>query len=252
MFVTHTPPFRGRGRRRFNRGWRLCNNPHALSPGCRRLSSEAHIVILEGTSLSFEATDKDLEDVGEEYCFRRAVPGVPAEQLQVTVAGPMLTVRTLTEVPGQRFEWRVAIPHDVSSDDITAEVKDGFLNVRLPKQRPHDIAITTNGHAGELWNFENWGGAYRLTHPAPAVRISDVKVKVLEGFVFVEVKSKNARFSREVALPPGVDVDGVSADIVNGILVVTLPKIEKDVIRVYSVETSEDEALYDEARLNAS
>jgi len=204
--------------------------------------------------------ETELEDVGTEYCFSRAIPGIPSEELQVAVQGPTLTVKTLTEIPGKRFEWRLAIPEDVSSDCITAEITNGVLNVRLPKIPPRTIPVGCVDAEPDLWKLENWGSEYRLMHPAPGVRTSDVVVKVADGFLFVKVQGPNGRFSREVSIPPAVDVDAIMVDIERDMLVVTLPKVEREEIRVHCRSASdgpstsstllseEDDLLYNEAR----
>ena len=266
MFVCHTPPFRGRGRRGPCRGWRTNHGPHGSGFCMRRHGFPFHIHPCEVRFNPVEIYDNELEDVGHEYTFRRAIPGIPPEQLEVVVEGPMLTVRTLTEVPGQRFEWRVAIPDDVSSECITAEVTNGFLHVRMPKMLPRAIPVSVSNTDGDLWKLEHWGSEYRLTHPAPGVHPNDVVVNVEEGFIFVKVQGPNARFSREVSLPPAVDVDAIMVDIENGQLIVTLPKYERDEIRVHCATeravngagpsappdnhaiSDEENALYDEAR----
>lgn len=257
MFVCHTPPFRGRRRRSISREWRTCGGPHG--PHGNRRRAAGRVCVAEELFCAVEATEHELEDVGSEYCFRRAVPGIPPEQLQVAVQGPMLTVRTLAEVPGQRFEWKLLIPDDVHNECITAEIENGFLNVRLPKIPPRVIPVTGATSEPDLWKFENWGSEYRLTHPAPGVEPSDVMVKVEEGFLFVKVQCHNARFSREVSMPPAVDVDAIVVDIDNGLLIITLPKVERDEIRVHcrtgsagpstsSLLSEEDDILYNEAR----
>lgn len=258
MFVCHTPPFRTR-RRSLSRDWRTCSGTHTLP---NRPRTGPHVVAPDSVETVYCPVEAEfeLEDVGSEYCFCRAIPGIPPEELQVAIEGPTLTVKTLTEIPGRRFEWRLAIPQDVSNDCITAEVKDGVLNVRLPKIPPRMFPVTGDDVSVDLWKLEHWGSEYRLTHPAPGVQASDVVVKVADGFLFVKVNGPNGRFSREVSVPPAVDVDAILVDIQNNMLVVTLPKIEREEIRIHrrsasgvpstssTFNSEEDDLLYNEAR----
>lgn len=239
MFACHTPPFRPRCRRFANREWRFGMGPCGPAFGHRRHMHGVPIRRLSDTLFFLEASENDLEDIGSEYCFRRAVPGIDVTQLQVVVEGPILTVRTLTEVPGQRFEWRLVIPNDVSNECITAEVENGFLDVRLPKYAPRVIPVSTTHPVPEtLWKLENRLDEYRLTHPAIGIHPEDVFVEVEEGFLFVKVQSPNGAFSREVGIPPEVDIAAVKIDIENEMLIITLPKLQRDEIHTPCAEDS--------------
>jgi len=191
--------------------------------------------------MPIEWDSSELEEVETEYCFCRAIPGISSSSLAVDIRGPFLIVKSLTEIPGERFSWRMIIPEDVKQEDITADVENGLLNVRFPKLSPRSIPVLAKGEvASDLWRLENWNGEYRLTHPAIGVAMSDVKVVAEERYLFVKVSGKNGRFAREVALPPKVDVDSIKTQLKDGLLIITLPKIESEdvIIRRYSSDSS--------------
>ena len=75
------------------------------------------------------------------------VPGVPMEDLDVTIVGTTLTLKgarkPAAQVPHERhyrherrygtFGRSVQLPHKVDADKVTATLEDGILSVRLPK-----------------------------------------------------------------------------------------------------------------------
>lgn len=280
MFCYNTPPFHPRGRRHSRRG-----RPHPFGhppfgPNGRFRGPGFGFFNVPGPFFDDEHLEVDLDDVGAEYCFNRAVPGISADGLHVDVQGPVLTVKTLTEVPGQRFKWQILVPDDVELDAISAQVDDGMLAVRLPKRSVRVIPVTSSSEArnqpqmpqnrtSNLWQLENWGSEYRLTHPAPGRHPNDIVVDVEEGFIFVKCQGSDGRFSGEFNLPPGVDVDSIMVDIIDGVLVVTMPKLERGPHRIQcrgtldeagpsapppvqnddAISEDEDAALYDKARL---
>jgi HSP20 family protein len=92
----------------------------------------------------------DVLDREGEVLVRAEVPGVDKEGLKVELAGQMLTIggerhQEEKEEKGDYFHSEIAhgsfsrtirLPEDVSLDKVTAEFKDGMLEIHLPKTEP--------------------------------------------------------------------------------------------------------------------
>jgi len=104
--------------------------------------------LLAGGALRGPAVD--VEETPEEVVVRAEVPGVPAEDIQVSLNGDLLTITAETESHRQpRFFRRgpeehryfalhetIRLPAAVREEAAEAECKDGVLTVRLPKVAP--------------------------------------------------------------------------------------------------------------------
>ncbi|MBX3143982.1 MAG: Hsp20/alpha crystallin family protein [Trueperaceae bacterium] len=91
----------------------------------------------------------DLYETVEGLVLEMAVPGVKAEQIDVSIEGRQLTVRGASEhvtqeAAQERRYWlqgitrgefvrTIAVPSGVKADDISATVTDGILRVVMPK-----------------------------------------------------------------------------------------------------------------------
>lgn len=86
-----------------------------------------------------------------------AVPGVDAGNVDITFEKGVLTITAKQEVKeenkkrkvyrefARNFSYRAAMPVDVDSDKIDAEVKDGVVYVTLPKSahvQPKKVTVT--------------------------------------------------------------------------------------------------------------
>ena len=91
----------------------------------------------------------DIIDRDKEFLVRGELPGVEKDDIEVTVAGDRLTIeaeREFEEVDEKDEFYRhelgygklmrmVALPEEVDPENIHAELKDGILNITLPKIR---------------------------------------------------------------------------------------------------------------------
>jgi len=89
----------------------------------------------------------NVADRGSMYVVRAALPGVRQEDVQVAVTGHTLTIRSRDQ-QSEDGEWLVRehspahwerslnLPHEVDASAISAEYKDGILELSLPKAEP--------------------------------------------------------------------------------------------------------------------
>jgi len=91
----------------------------------------------------------DIIDRDKEFLVRGELPGVEKDDIEVTIAGDRLTIeaeREFEEVDEKDEFYRhelgygklmrmVALPEHVDPENIHAELKDGILNITLPKIR---------------------------------------------------------------------------------------------------------------------
>jgi len=91
----------------------------------------------------------DIIDRDKEFLVRGELPGVEKDDIKVTIAGDRLTIeaeREFEEVDEKDEFYRhelgygklmrmVALPEQVDPENIHAELKDGILNITLPKVR---------------------------------------------------------------------------------------------------------------------
>ena len=100
----------------------------------------------------------DVEETDKELTVRAEIPGVSADDLQLSISGNALVIsgerKESTERPqgGYVYQERrygsfrreLTLPSAVDPDDVQAEYKDGVLHVRLKKSQealPNRIAV---------------------------------------------------------------------------------------------------------------
>ncbi len=103
-----------------------------------RLRSAMHID--EGWDALRTSPTMDMRDGESDYLVSFSIPGADASDIDVSLAGRVLTVQALTPVRGpystrlQRFERRVLLPGPVGvADDAHASITNGILRVHVPK-----------------------------------------------------------------------------------------------------------------------
>jgi HSP20 family protein len=102
----------------------------------------------------------DLWQDGNSVFLRAALPGLKADDVQIAVAGDMLTLRGEYRQKEERddeqyqirenlygsFERSLLLPSPVVADKAKAEFEDGILTITLPKSeetKPKTIAVKT-------------------------------------------------------------------------------------------------------------
>ena len=101
----------------------------------------------------------NLYELDDEFLLTAELPGTKAQDLDLTVANGMLTLRGNRQqpdgVPEDRYrrqermmgQWErsIPLPEKVSQEQLTARFKDGILKIHLPKSQetpPKRITVT--------------------------------------------------------------------------------------------------------------
>jgi HSP20 family molecular chaperone IbpA len=106
--------------------------------------------------------DLDIYETPDEFLLVVCVPGVSAEDLDVSVFGHRLTIagRRVTELPQGvrvmllesprgRFARRLRLPAIGDMDGLTTQLADGELLIRIPKRAPRSIQVAIDGGGAE-------------------------------------------------------------------------------------------------------
>jgi HSP20 family protein len=101
-------------------------------------------------------------DAGEGYILSAQLPGVSAEDVELTITGESLTLRgerkrpegvkddsyRRQERPVGRWSRTITLPDRVDSTQVSASFSNGILTVHLPKAenaKPRHIAVNAGG-----------------------------------------------------------------------------------------------------------
>lgn len=90
----------------------------------------------------------DFKDAGDSYQLDAELPGVPAKDVEVSVANGVLTIKGEHKAEKEEkdknylrversygaFERRIALPDDADDARISANSKDGILTLSIPKK----------------------------------------------------------------------------------------------------------------------
>ena len=103
----------------------------------------------------------DVYETENEVVVKAAVPGVPADKVEVTFEDGVLRIRGKVEETEEEkkrkkvvyraqrmaaFDYTTTLPRAVSSEKIQAEVKDGVVTVKAPiaaQAKPKKITVKT-------------------------------------------------------------------------------------------------------------
>jgi HSP20 family protein len=95
----------------------------------------------------------DLVDTGKEYQVQAEVPGIPKENIDITVTKDNVEISGKTEVKRteedkgfivrergySKFYRKMPFPEEVLPDKATATFKDGLLGINVPKKIPTTV-----------------------------------------------------------------------------------------------------------------
>lgn len=126
---------------------------------------------LQGLRVGRPFPPVNLYERDDEYLLTAELPGTKLEDLELTYASGILTLKgrrfDAAEVDEHRFrrrerfhgEWQrsVSLPERVNQEDVSATFADGILKVTLPKGAAspvRQITVTdgTGPHSNERWN----------------------------------------------------------------------------------------------------
>lgn len=100
----------------------------------------------------------NVSSTAENYIVRAELPGIKAEELDITVSGSNLTLSGERKIPEEsqaaryhrrereagKFSRALTLPGPLNSDKVTASLKNGILTVVIPKAeeaKPKKISI---------------------------------------------------------------------------------------------------------------
>ena len=114
----------------------------------RDTSSKTRTSIMPFTGLP----SVDIEDQGKNYCLTVDLPGFKKDDVQVEVTEDTVTINAKRshaedeqrknylrrERSSQTYYRRIPLPESIRSDEAKAALKDGLLEVTLPKKQPKE------------------------------------------------------------------------------------------------------------------
>lgn len=113
-----------------------------------------------GTSLGAYVPAMDLLEQDDQLIVKAELPGMTAEDIDISVQGNVLTLRGEKKEErneeGKRFHYverrsgmfhrTLSLPTEVDAENINASYRDGVLTIKLPKSeaaKPRRIAVKT-------------------------------------------------------------------------------------------------------------
>lgn len=101
-------------------------------------------------SIEVRAPYVDLEDRGKDYLLRAEMPGFKKEEVELNVAGDSVEISAVTgwkyddktkkyickERACESFYRMVELPEEIKTEKVEANLKDGVLEITLPKKAP--------------------------------------------------------------------------------------------------------------------
>merc|ERR1712070_862342 len=84
----------------------------------------------------------DIDDAERTYEIRRQMPGISAEEVEVTVADGELQIQANSGRGLGRYRYLITLPEDAVGGSATAHCAHGLLVVRLQRQPPVQVAVS--------------------------------------------------------------------------------------------------------------
>ena len=123
-----------------------------------RLFDDAYMRPASLMGTTWQAPAVDMYQTDDEIIVKAALPGIKADEVQISVTGEVLTLKGevkheeetkektyhIREQRWGTFERTIMLPTDVVADKAIADFKDGILTIRLPKAeevRPKTITV---------------------------------------------------------------------------------------------------------------
>lgn len=137
--------------------WEPAREMMTLREAMDRLFDDAFTRPISMTG-SLSAPAIDMYQTDDELVVKAAVPGMKADDVQISVTGDVLSIKGEVRLKDENkdrawhireqrwgtFERRILLPTDVVADKAKAEFEDGILTISLPKAeevRPKTITV---------------------------------------------------------------------------------------------------------------
>jgi HSP20 family protein len=113
-------------------------------PSQRRISARQHKIWRPPT---------DVYETGDCVIVKVEIAGMKQEDFALSLEANTLLIRGVRHDPAAKlgyqqmeilyghFETHVHLPKAIDEDDVEATYQDGFLHVRLPKLKPHQVPV---------------------------------------------------------------------------------------------------------------
>ncbi|OMO90553.1 hypothetical protein COLO4_19060 [Corchorus olitorius] len=163
-----------------------------------------------------------------------------------------------------KFMRRFRLPENVKMDQVKASMENGVLTVTVPKVEdfpfPSSSALTTQNPETSAFvntriDWKETPEAHVFKADVPGLKKEEVKVEVEDDRVLqisgernMEKEDKNdtwhrverssGKFMRRFRLPENVKMDQIKASMENGVLTVTVPKVEMKKPDVKAIDIS--------------
>jgi len=143
---------------RWEHNW---NPVHDLEREFDRLLNSVNLTI-QGVRLGRQYPLLNLYELEDDFLLTAEIPGTQADDLDLTVANGVLTLRGERKnpagIPDEKFRrqerfrgnWQraVTLPERIQEDKLTAQFNNGLLTIRLPKVneiKPRQIPVIEGG-----------------------------------------------------------------------------------------------------------
>ena len=130
----------------------------SLRDAMDRLFDDAFMRSSSLISSNWQAPAVDMYQTNNEIVIKAALPGIKADEVQISVTGEVLTVKGevkqeeetkektyhIREQRWGTFERTITLPTDVVADKAKADFEDGIFTISLPKAervRPKTITV---------------------------------------------------------------------------------------------------------------
>uniref|UniRef100_A0A7S2ARU7 SHSP domain-containing protein n=1 Tax=Pycnococcus provasolii TaxID=41880 RepID=A0A7S2ARU7_9CHLO len=162
----------------------------------------------------------DNDNDNKPYVLRKNVPGVAAEDVQVTVDDDVLRVEARRRgETSTSYKRTFAMPEDAERSGVSATCALGVLTVRIPKKPvPVPVAVPVSDTIPEAEQRH-----IHLAHlNVPGFKPSDATVEVTRGMLRIKLSKENGeKRERFASLPDSVkNHEHVHAAIANGVMAV--------------------------------
>ena len=104
---------------------------------------------------AFRTPSVDLKDTGKEFILKAELPGIPKDNIDISVTNTGIEIKAeakeekaeegecyvCQERSYQTYHRKIEFPEDVLPDKVKAEMKDGILQVMIPKKAPAEEKV---------------------------------------------------------------------------------------------------------------